>query len=264
MSDTDEKPYNYPLPSPDWLAEQSRRVRAEATRPDDFAAELMAIAGRTMARFAPLPCRGEVARIPQCVEEYAAKCDRRGEPGCPRNIAAWEQSQQVAAVGDRLLAAGVPKKAVRALGEDFFETPAIQVARIWAAGKQQTLLLVGSFGVGKSVAAAWAMKLLGGMWVAAADLPGLRIEDKAQYNRVRSARFLVVDDLGTDANDKSGWGVNEVQNILTLRHDEDLRTLVTSNLMPSAIQQAYGGRVWDRLQAGEIVTLGDKSLRGAS
>ena len=254
----------YPLPSAEQIAERQRQIRARAEAlEEDPIAEIIASGERAIARFSVLPCGGNREGIEHCAPSVHASCAEREAPGCPRQILAYEAAERIRIDEDRIAATGMPRRLARlALGE-LAPTNALAIGREWLPSENRALVMTGSAGVGKSVAAAWVLTVSRGLWVAAADLAKTAIEDKHRYARLRETPLLVVDDLGTDAPDKSGWSAAQVQALLCLRDDEGNRTLLTSNLDVRSLREAYGERVYDRFR-GHFVGVGGKSMRGAS
>lgn len=231
---------------------------------DEIFADFQAMAERAIAKFLVLPCAGDRDGIVLCdAEKFESKCAERMAGGCPRNILAYEQQEAQRIAADRVAATGVPRRFATIATGKLDDTAAMAIVRSWLPSGKRTLLLAGSVGVGKSIAAAWALTVSRGMWIPASELARVAIEEKPLMARLRDCPLLVMDDLGTDAPDKSGWSAAQMQALLCLRDDEGLRTLATTNLTHEQFRKAYGDRVFDRFKAGEMVGLGGKSLRGA-
>lgn len=264
MSDTDEKQAIYPLPDAQWLAERKRAIaEREARADDDVFATIRGVAERMIARFAPLPCQGEVAKIPACSDLFASSCAERPAPGCPRNIAAFEEERRIDARLERLRAAGVPEKAaVLVTSAALREEIPLRLVREWLASGTQHLALCGSKGVGKSVAAAHAVFVTGGAWISASESGAIAIEERERMKRAESANLLVIDDVGTEID--KGWSVATITKLVCNRADRSLRTLLTTNLSRTDFEQLMGPRAVDRILGdGRIHEYGGPSLRGA-
>lgn len=110
------------------------------------------------------------------------------------------------------------------------------------------LLLIGDVGTGKSTAAAWAVAstAANSLW-----LPARTVDDLERWKLVSSlaysAELLVIDDIGTERQTESGFGVETLANLWVDRLDSCKRTLVTTNLSPQAIVNRYGDRLRSRL-----------------
>ena len=126
------------------------------------------------------------------------------------------------------------------------------------------LLLIGSTGTGKSTAAAWiiASTLDNAHW-----LPARTVDDLERWRPVSSLVYsvplLVIDDLGTERQSESGWGVETLSSLWVDRIDRGLRTVVTTNLGIAALSARYGERLRSRLNRADVgpVAAGNVDLR---
>lgn len=74
--------------------------------------------------------------------------------------------------------------------------------------------------------------------------------DRHQEWRVLSRRnMLAIDDIGTEPVEIQDYGnhLNPVIDLLYKRYDEQLFTIITTNLTPKEIRERYGERIADRL-----------------
>jgi hypothetical protein len=264
MSSDDNSPVIYPQPDATWMADHRRKIIAAIPETvDDTMAEISRIAERMIARFASLPCVGEVAKIPACSSGFAATCPERDTPACPRRIAAFELERQVDNRRERLRAAGVPERAATLVTSPKLDDSivAFKLVRAWLTSGQQHLVLCGPVGVGKSVAAAHALLVSGGAWISASEAGSVAIEDRDRMKRLERANLLVIDDVGTEID--KGWSIATIRKLVEGRADRMLRTLITSNLVRSSFELILEARAVDRILGdGEIVEFGGKSLRG--
>ena len=80
-----------------------------------------------------------------------------------------------------------------------------------------------------------------------------------------TVRVLVIDDLGAEPQDASGWGTATILAILDKRYESASRTLVTTNLTGAQLVARYGsdgGRLLDRMrETGTWVSLAGESMR---
>ena len=193
----------------------------------------------------------------------------------------------------RLAAIGVPARVAKALGPSFRETEAVRLVRDWKATPADLLVLSGTVGSGKSVAAAWALannirrhtcRLVGGesvelaenlsgKWVAAADLVEASDFAGEFWGPLRKVHLLVIDEAGPERLDPKGRALGNFASLLRRRYDDSRRTIVTTNLPPADWLRVYGegdgGRLRDRLRESEIefgrsplVAITGESLRG--
>lgn len=130
-------------------------------------------------------------------------------------------------------------------------------------GRARTLLLLGPTGRGKSYAATWALAEQQGSWLAATEC---RVDGWDDLRpKAATSRLLVLDDLGREP---TGWAARELADVLELRHNRGLRTVVTSNLTADRLAERYGERLasrWadDRLTVTVEVLGRDLRVRGA-
>tara|TARA_R110000764_G_scaffold229121_1_gene319888 strand:- start:41 stop:802 length:762 start_codon:yes stop_codon:yes gene_type:complete len=87
-------------------------------------------------------------------------------------------------------------------------------------------------------------------------------EKKYFFKKYNNAAVIYFDDFGTESN-ASNFGIkNLLKDILEERYDNKKRTLLTSNLSLSEIEQKYGKRIFDRLQEMfNIIQMPGKSFR---
>lgn len=73
--------------------------------------------------------------------------------------------------------------------------------------------------------------------------------DYSAFLRLSRKDMLGVDDLGTEPQEVMDFGnvVTPVIDLLTKRYDEQLFTIITTNLTPKQIRDHYGDRIADRL-----------------
>jgi DNA replication protein DnaC len=234
-------------------AAEFERHRAESRELLDA---ISAAATRQLESFRELPCRGEVARVGMCTEEFASTCERRTTPSCPRSIVAEDARRQSETERERLKLSGVPGDIRRVLSTAFEPTEATQAVDAWLASGKRLLLLAGTFGTGKSVAAGYAIQRRPGRWMHASEIAkaaGFKHEDRMA--ELQSARLLVIDDLGAEFNDASGWGKAALTTLLLTRYEDGLATVMTTNLDGKAWKQYADPRILDRL-AGDGVVFG--------
>jgi DNA replication protein DnaC len=242
----------------DAAAIESARIEQETMR-----AEISAMAEKQITAFHALPCIGEVARISECSETFARNCDRRTSPSCPRSIVEFDQAREAEGMRERLKDSGVPQEVRESLGRAFYATQATQAVDRWLASGKRLLLLAGSFGTGKTVAAGYAIKRHPGRWMHASEIAkaaGFKHEDRMA--ELQNARLLVIDEVGGEFNDASGWGRAALTTLLLTRYAEKRLTVMTSNLDAKAWKAYADPRMLDRLAGeGEVFGTTGPSLR---
>jgi hypothetical protein len=177
-----------------------------------------------------------------------------------------------------ILHAGIPKVHIKNFGAPR-ETTAWTVADTWTM--KGFLVFTGGTATGKSFAAAWtvrrfvprcfepdawrnpsrwgegAAKVRSSIaWIHAYDL----IDSQAEKEKAKRVPFVVIDDLGTE--DATAKAKSLVNYIVSHRYDEQLPTVITTNLSTSDITTRYGERLLDRIMHfGQVVMCDDCDLR---
>jgi DNA replication protein DnaC len=178
----------------------------------------------------------------------------------------------------RLERSGVGHRALEAAAAPE-ETEALGAVRRWLADPQKTwLVLCGTRGTGKSVAATWAVREVcrsGGdaAFRRAGELAKLSgFEAGArELEHLKRVALLVIDDAGTEA--ATDWARAQLHELADHRHEHYARTIFTSNLRwhptredAQGLAARLGDRIADRIaQAGTVVQLGARpSMRRTS
>lgn len=129
------------------------------------------------------------------------------------------------------------------------------------------LVLLGSVGVGKTVAAAWALWELSGTYCVPDQLrdllhPARRRDESEPMPRTIAGNLFVLDDLGTETDPRFGAALFELVNG---RMRDGCLTIITGNLTREQARQRYDKRVVDRLNhSGRVMEIGGASMRKAS
>jgi len=166
------------------------------------------------------------------------------------------------------LAMWSPGKCPRIAGHAGSEAAADAVERFVADKRLRLLVLGGSTGRGKTVAATWlAMVLDATWWISAKDV---RVGDEwgPMRSRALKAANLVIDDLGQE---RLEWASGELGSLIESRFDKGRRTVITTNLPPISNEQkwktfatTYGDRLYSRLNKQDVglyVVCGGNDLR---
>ena len=99
----------------------------------------------------------------------------------------------------------------------------------------------------------------------AREIARLNKDDFAKFDRIRSKKMLAIDDMGLEPAEVMDYGniLNPVVDLLSYRYDEQLFTIVTTNLKPEEIRQKYGDRIADRFnEMMERIIFYNSSYRG--
>ena len=164
---------------------------------------------------------------------------------------------------DRMRAAGLPSRALAVWSSGMSETPALRAVNAFVGCAKTFLLLMGSTGVGKTVATAAALEQ-GGVFVRAVELARLSVYDEQDRRRLRSVHrthMLVLDDLGAELL-HDAWRPM-LDELMDIRYGNSLQTIITTNLDVGTFKARYGQRIADRVRDDGMVELcGSRSLRG--
>ena len=125
------------------------------------------------------------------------------------------------------------------------------------------MMLCGGCGNGKSTVLKAFQQLLNSLHIPKPDNDGtcgIRIVDAKYiahlcknnyeaYRKLISVDMLGIDDLGTEPSEVMDYGnvYTPVIDLLTKRYEEQLFTIITTNLTPQQVREHYGDRIADRL-----------------
>jgi hypothetical protein len=181
---------------------------------------------------------------------------------------------------------GVPSNHLEIVYQDgpLEETHAMRGARRFMDAGIRALVLAGPPGVGKSVAGAWVASHAsapferfapGAFWIRAEDyVQASRKRDRLSgraaggnrdaMRKAEGAGILVLDDLGEEYADASGFSLHVLRSLITKRHDRSgCRIVVTTNLETGPFLARYGSRVADRLEgSGAWLKCAGETMRG--
>jgi len=254
------------------LAEKRDRLIAEAEAAElarskaetaALLSDIASIAERNIGRFQGVPCGGSLDGLPKCTDAVWNACELSGLPSCPRQIRAFDEAREAAKLAERLTDAGIPRALI---GDALAPKPTKATALVddWLPGTGRLLVLAGLPGVGKSVAAAYAIRRYRGTWIRCsqiAKVQGFGAEHEQSRHRLKNTRLLVIDDLGAENN--TDFSRSAVEELIADRYDDNVRTILTTNLDVKAFKAAYTGRICDRI-AGEdaFEWIAGPSMRG--
>lgn len=187
-----------------------------------------------------------------------------------------EMRDELQAANDKLFAAERKiRKLVRAgCGERSAEaslnprdTPAMAVTEKWLDEPGAWLLLAGSKGCGKTVAATWAVSQALEEGKSAAFRPVSAVGALSQYDAgaaemesLRRVKLLVLDELGVEF--ASDYAKSRFFELLDARHEAKVKTILTTNLSLEDAKRRLGDRIVDRIGGdGAVFEFGGKSLR---
>lgn len=189
-----------------------------------------------------------------------------GEPLKAVSSARAEKALLEAGVGKHHIGLLTGRQALRA-------TTSMQAVKAFASEAERwCLILAGSRGVGKSLAASWH---LAECLTKRPLAPLTRRHIFSSLHIMRARRdsgllqvmldvdLLVLDDLGVEVNDHAGLFMWCLFEVINFRWENRKRTVVTTNVTPRNLEARYGRRVTDRLRdGGRCVIAKGTSLRG--
>lgn len=210
------------------------------------------------------------------IEDVMARLLARDANPSPEDMARWakqeaeQEARRIDAARRELEAvmrdSQAPARSVRVvLSGEARDTRAMAAVRAFMASESSALVLAGGKGCGKSTAAVWAIaERRAGHFRYAGELAGLSRDDD-ERRRVTRAPLLVIDDLGVEYLDDKGWFAAFFDEVIVRRHDNELKTIITTNLPKAKFSARYRSeRVLDRLATGMFVEIPEGSMRGAS
>lgn len=170
-----------------------------------------------------------------------------------------------------LLAGGFGAREVdRCRADDPGQTMALDHARRFVSQREQTvLLLIGGTGCGKTTAATWVAREIGG------SKPGMidatELERRGRYDHgaaepvatwLASRSLVVIDDLGVEPTDRAGYFVAMLDEVVNRAYKHRRRLVMTSNVAAATLKARLGERIWSRVcESGTIAECGAVDLR---
>lgn len=227
-------------------------VPQRVTLPPDLAAKLRE-RGVNLDAIPVAPDADSIERAEDVAERRRVQAEHRAARWASRRPAMYAQ----AALEDVLA--------------DDAQAPAGVKARDWWANPEAlTLILAGSIGTGKThLAYALGNHAVSvGRWVEVWRVSELLEDmrpngDAAARDRARECDLLVLDDL--DALNVTPWAVEALTAVLDARVAAQRRQVLTTNLPATVLEEAWGGRLVDRLLYRSVpVTMAGPSRRRAA
>lgn len=193
-----------------------------------------------------------------------------------RMIEAQRKNDEATAALKRrdLIFQGCPKKDVDlVVSQALKDTDALRASQLSIEDGKTLVALSGGYGTGKTTAATWwalrawprieDFETFPVMFISASKLSRYPRYDGMAMNRIIFARALVIDDLGTEFNDKNGSFLSTLDEVVNARYANELPTLITTNLPAKDFKIRYSERIADRIrEAGAFVPVKGESMRG--
>ena len=147
---------------------------------------------------------------------------------------------------------GLPKEDITSLSDAF------KIAQEFAENPKGWISIHGSYGCGKTHLAAaignyQASRGMPPLFVVVPDLldylraafaPNSGISLDKRFNEIRTARLLILDDLGTQS--ATPWAREKLYQLFNYRYNAELPTVVTSSALPDELDQRLFSRLSDK------------------
>lgn len=162
------------------------------------------------------------------------------------------------------LAETFPRRALDVAWRPDDTAPAIRLIEDWAKERRSGIaVLAGVPGCGKTVAATWlALRVQNDRFapscIRATELARLSWFEEEAIARWHDQRFLVLDDLGSEAT-----AIGVLDELVDTFYAELRVLVITTNLAQDAFRERYRERIWDRLrETGGWLPVRGTSRRG--
>jgi hypothetical protein len=109
------------------------------------------------------------------------------------------------------------------------ETEAIGHVRTFLAGPERFLLLAGTAGRGKTLAACWGLAQKGGRYVRTREVATAGFDDEGWLYDLAHAPLVVLDEMVREAQDAKGWAYSKVYDLLDRRQSNLRKTILITN-----------------------------------
>lgn len=161
--------------------------------------------------------------------------------------------------------------------DSFIDEYLTKVSDFLVNPKKTGLIIMGSIGNGKTTMAKAVCSMINTLYdspvtserkfiktISAIKLSNMATEDKGDYQIAKKTPMLFIDDVGCEPSVVKVWG-NELSPFVELiyhRYDNQLFTILTTNLNKEMLQKTYGDRVIDRMnEMFEVLIFKSKSYR---
>lgn len=160
---------------------------------------------------------------------------------------------------------GFPQRALEIATSADVTAEAVGFVRNWNHTERSLLVLSGSAGCGKTVAATWwaLHRQSTAMFLRATSFASSSRYDHEQRGRWLRAQAMVLDDLGTEYADAKGNFQVDLDELIDTFYGDSKPLIITTNCTADDFKARYGVRVVDRVrECGVWFSMSGKSMRG--
>lgn len=164
---------------------------------------------------------------------------------------------------------------VKKRGMEYNENIKEYIKRVstWLIQPNKTgLFLCGDVGNGKTTMTLAIKRLIETVYrgeyginiISALNLSNLARNDEVQFNVIKKSYLLAIDDMGCEPSIVKNYGneISPLTDIIYYRYDNQLFTIITSNLDKKDIEIKYGNRISDRMnEMFDFVAFTNKTYR---
>jgi len=135
-----------------------------------------------------------------------------------------------------------------------FPSKVCEEIKQFCKGDKKLLVIAGGVGCGKTCgASAYLIEMGGGLFVDVSEIKTAVFRKDWEYLReIKEVKRLVIDDLGLEHPDTTGFFQSVIDEIINIRHGKGIYTVITTNLTHKEFVARYGERVKDRLKESGI------------
>lgn len=148
----------------------------------------------------------------------------------------------------------------------------------WAMKTDKTcLMLYGGVGSGKTTMLSAFCRMIqqlyysnvsyerkGFQWENAMTISNWSVNNPNRYEEFKRCEWAAIDDIGTEPSEVSSYGniLYPIKDIIMYRYENDLITIISTNLTPKLLTEKYGARIGDRLaEMMQIIRFNETSYR---
>jgi hypothetical protein len=197
-----------------------------------------------------------------CAEYVSNNADVDGvHDTCPIRVFAWMMQK-----------AGIGKRERKLILDDVSHGPRLLISEPMAAvmewlkrkERENIIVLAGTKGIGKTVAACYALARLQrrhyvGRYVLATEV----VDPDTKIKRLANHPVLVVDQMGLEYVSTPGWSDSRFTELVVRRDSDMLPTIFVGNISEESFRERYGTLVADRIVGdGVFHVFRAPSLRG--